>query len=99
MLFAHFTSEGHANSVHKGITRFPFHLTTDLERGVAYGSHAVVFKVSGEFICKINKVTCNKYANGMIEYVIRNELELRSFMEVVEASGVRHCIQLRGVNQ
>lgn len=97
MLFAHFTSEGNARSVIEGITKFPFHLTTDLERGTAYGSHAAVFKVSGEFECQISRVTCNRYANGMLEYVIRNRKELLSFLDVVEASGVRHCIQLRGL--
>ncbi len=99
MIFAHFTTEGHAHSVIKGVRKFPFHLTTDLTRGSAYGSHAAVFKVEGEFECKIGRVICNKYANGMLEYVIRNEKELNSFLDVVEGCGVRHIIQLRGIIQ
>ena len=96
MLFYHFTSEGHAKSVCDQIRKFPFHLTTDVEKGATYGSHAAVFKVSGDFECHIGRVTRNKYANGMVEYVIRNHSDLRSFLEVLEAKGVRHVIQLRG---
>lgn len=99
MLVAHFTSEGHAHSVNKGIRKFPFHLTTDLNRGSTYGSHAVVYRISHEFRCQISTVTCNRYANGILEYVIRNEKDLNSFLDVVEAQGVRHCIHLRGLNQ
>lgn len=97
MLIGHFTSEGHAHSVNKGIRKFPFYLTTDLDKGSTYGSHAVVYKISSEFRCQISTVTCNKYANGMVEYVIRNHKDLLSFLAVVEAQGVRHCCQLRGL--
>ena len=97
MLFFHFTSEGHAKSVCDKVRKFPFHLTTDVKRGTTYGSHAAVFKVEGEFKCHVGRVTRSKYANGMIEYVIRDEAELASFLDVVQSKGVRHCIQLRGL--
>lgn len=95
MLLYHFTSQASANSVVEGIHRFPFYLTTDLKHGTAYGSYAAVFKVEGEFKCQLSRVAGNRKTNGMVQYVIRNQEELRSFMLVVQASGVRHCELLR----
>ena len=93
MFMYHFTSEGHAQSVNRRITRFPFHLTTDLERGPTYGSHAVVYKISGEFKCHVGVVTRSKYANGMPEYIIRNQAELK-----VSLMSLRHKVYVISVN-
>jgi hypothetical protein len=95
MLFAHFTTKSNAHNIEQnGITRFPFHLTTDLKRGSNYGSHAVVFDVEDEFDCKIGTVNTSKQVNGMIEYVIRDYSDLRSLLSNVKAQGVRHCALL-----
>lgn len=98
MLLAHFTDKRAAsNIIDNGIQKFPFYLTTDLERGPTYGAYAAVFKVTKEFKCKLGTVVCNKKSSGMVQYVIRNQTELRSFLYAIEASGVRHCMHLKGV--
>ena len=99
MLLAHFTSEAAAKDIVNHGIRNKLHLTDDFARGCTYGSHLVLFKVTGEFLCTVGRVgwhgNHNHKAHGMVEYVVKGQAQIRSFMGQVEAYGVRHCIDIR----
>lgn len=99
MLLAHFTTQRHAEDiVNNGINK-PIHLTSDFVLGCNYGSYCVLFKVPDDFLCAVGRVgtgdKCNHRTNGMIEYVLRTQSEIVSFMGAVENYGVRHVVHLR----
>lgn len=103
MKLFHFTNETSAKALFNGSTpKLPFHLTTDLDKGTTYGDHVVWFDIEFDnddempytvsFVGNNGNGTTNKQSNGMIEYVIRNEKQLRLFFKYLEDDGMNHVM-------
>lgn len=102
MLYVHFTnSESNVESIIEDGIKLPFHLTTNLVKGTAYGNNMALFfvKEGEDFECDLGFVgqgdLVNKKAEGCIEYVIRTPKQLKSFLKVVERQGKSHAMNIK----